>query len=43
MNQTTLNLDAHESNIDELASPELLFLDDATYVFVGGGDAANGY
>ena len=43
MSQLTFSVEALEFNTVGAESSEMIFLDDATYEFVGGGDAVNGY
>ncbi len=43
MTQLILNAEAFELNTIPADSGELVFLDDISYEFVGGGDAVNGY
>ena len=43
MTQLHFAVEALELNLLGADSSELMFLDDASYEFVGGGDAVNGY
>ncbi len=43
MAQLTFNGDTLELDTVAAESNALVFLDDSSYEFVGGGDAANGY
>ena len=43
MTQLTFAVEALDVNTIGADSPELIFLDDASYAFVGGGDAVTGY
>jgi|GEM_PF-3086765 len=43
MTQLTFAVEALDVNTIGTDSSELIFLDDANYEFVGGGDAVNGY
>ena len=43
MSQLAFAIDTLELNVNAVESTEFVFLEDASYEFVGGGDAVNCY